>query len=453
VGTVAVTVTNPAPGGGTSNAVNFTITSGTNPAPTIFSLSPTSATPGDPAFTLTVFGSDFVGSSVVEWNGGGRPTTVISSIEVEAQIPASDVAAAGTAAITVFNPAPGGGTSNAANFIIADGIHPASVAVAPDPSGKFGKFAYVANAGSDDVSMYIVDSANGTLTSIGRIAAGVSPRSIAIDPSGKFVYVVNPGSNNVSMYGIDAATGALTSKATIAVGPQPGLVAVDPSGKFAYVADPSNVSMFTINPATGALASIGTIAAGVGLFSSSAAVDPSGKFVYVTRVTDFVGVAIGAVSMYTIDATTGALTSIGSIAAGIDPASVAVDPSSKFTYVTNLESGDISMYGINAATGALTLVRTISTAFAPTRLAIHPSGKFAYAMDSNSSNVFMYTIDATTGDLTSVGTIGAGASPSSIAIDPSGKFAYVTNYDSRSVSMYRIDGATGALTLIGTIGT
>ena len=68
-----------------------------------------------------------------------------------------------------------------------------------------------------------------------------------------------------------------------------------------------------------------------------------------------------SVSMYTINATTGALTSIGTIAAGKVPVSVAVDPSGKFAYVTNSSSNDVSMYTINATTGALTSIGTIAT--------------------------------------------------------------------------------------------
>jgi len=60
-------------------------------------------------------------------------------------------------------------------------------------------------------------NADGTLTSNGTVPAGLSPTSIAIDPSGKFAYVANAGSNNVSMYSIDAATGALTLIGTIGI--------------------------------------------------------------------------------------------------------------------------------------------------------------------------------------------------------------------------------------------
>jgi YVTN family beta-propeller protein len=84
--------------------------------------------------------------------------------------------------------------------------------VAVDPSGKF---AYVANFGSNDVSMFTIDATSGALTSTGTIAAGQSPTSIAVHPSGKFVYVTNSASNNISMFSIDATTGALTLIGTI----------------------------------------------------------------------------------------------------------------------------------------------------------------------------------------------------------------------------------------------
>jgi len=92
---------------------------------TITSLSPSSATAGDPAFTLTVNGTGFVsGLSVVRWNGSDRTTTYVSATQLTAAIPASDIAAAGTASVTVFNSGPGGGESNAQTFTINPYVPP-----------------------------------------------------------------------------------------------------------------------------------------------------------------------------------------------------------------------------------------------------------------------------------------------------------------------------------------
>jgi YVTN family beta-propeller protein len=477
-GAATVTVFNPAPGGGRSNSSTFTITTGAGSGPTISVLAPSCAPAGEQFINgvnnqLTVIGPyppppGFVAGSVVRWNGSDRPTTSNGSVNaLTAQISASDIAAAGTAVVTVFNPGPGGGLSNSLTFTITTGaVDPQSIAV--DPTGKF---AYVMNGGCSGgaggyVSMYTINPTTGALASIGPPVwtddYGYYPGSVTVAPSGKFVYVTNSGDvydpdyGSVAMYTIDATTGALTYTGSIN-GNCPGLclpssMVVDPSGKFAYVASggggfPYNVEMYTINGTTGALTSIGTVAAGTD--PVSVAVDPSGKFAYV--VNENFGSA-GNVSMYAVNATTGALTSMGTIAAGTGPVSVAVDPSVKFAYVTNSGSNDVSMYTIDATTGTLTSMGTIAAGTGPISVAVDPASKFAYVANSGSNGVSMYTINATTGSLTLIGTIAARLSPSSIAIHPSGKFAYVTNSGSNDVSMYSI-GATGTLTLIGTIGT
>jgi len=111
---VPVQVFNPAPGGGSSNTVTFAVN---NPLPSISSVSPLYAIAGGVAFTLTINGSGFVSgtaASQVAWNGNSRTTAYFSSTQLQAAILASDIAAVGTAQVTVFNPAPGGGLSNVA---------------------------------------------------------------------------------------------------------------------------------------------------------------------------------------------------------------------------------------------------------------------------------------------------------------------------------------------------
>jgi len=92
------------------------------PAPTITGLNPSSATVGGSAFTLTVNGTNFVSGSIVRWNGSDRATTYVNNTQLTANIPAADIATAGSAGVTVFNPTPGGGTSNAEAFR-AENLH------------------------------------------------------------------------------------------------------------------------------------------------------------------------------------------------------------------------------------------------------------------------------------------------------------------------------------------
>lgn len=85
-------------------------------APQLSAVTPASAEAGGAAFTLTVDGANFVNGSVVQWNGMARPTVYVSPTRLTAAIPATDIAAQGSALLTVANPAPDGGTSNALTF-------------------------------------------------------------------------------------------------------------------------------------------------------------------------------------------------------------------------------------------------------------------------------------------------------------------------------------------------
>jgi hypothetical protein len=126
-GTFGVTVTNPTPGGGTSNSVNFVVTTAVtnNPVPTLTTLAPATVTAGAGATTLTVNGTNFINGSVINFNGAAKATTFVSATQVTAALLASDVATAGTFGVTVTNPTPGGGTSNSVNFVVTAVVTPA----------------------------------------------------------------------------------------------------------------------------------------------------------------------------------------------------------------------------------------------------------------------------------------------------------------------------------------
>jgi hypothetical protein len=65
-----------------------------------------------------VNGDHFAKSSTVMWNGSARTTTYIDPSRITAQILDSDIGSAGKATVTVSNPAPCGGISNAESFTI-----------------------------------------------------------------------------------------------------------------------------------------------------------------------------------------------------------------------------------------------------------------------------------------------------------------------------------------------
>jgi redox-regulated HSP33 family molecular chaperone len=190
-GTFAVSVFNPAPGGGSSSSVDFTVN---NPLPTVSSISPTGRTAGDAAFTLTVNGRGFVNGAVVRFNGSDRTTTFVDSTQLTAEISAADVAAAGNYAVTVFNPTPGGGSSNATELTVnnpvpmVSSISPASKTVG---EGAFTLTVNGSNFNSNSIVQFNGSDRATTFVDAAQLTADITAADVA--EAGTFsITVLNP---------------------------------------------------------------------------------------------------------------------------------------------------------------------------------------------------------------------------------------------------------------------
>jgi hypothetical protein len=116
-GTLQIIVSNPPPGGGSSNPVTLSVT---NPVPSITSVTPTSipaATTATPT-TLTVAGKSFVPNSTITINGVARLTSFAGSASLSANLTSADISVGGINLVEVVNPAPGGGTSNMLSYSV-----------------------------------------------------------------------------------------------------------------------------------------------------------------------------------------------------------------------------------------------------------------------------------------------------------------------------------------------
>jgi len=115
-GTDFVQTVNPHSGAGyngLSNPVAFVVNPPPNPVPTITSIAPGTAAAGSASLTLTITGTNFIqgsnaqSSSQVNWNTTSQTSlavTNITSTQIQAAVPATLLAAAGTATVTVYNP-------------------------------------------------------------------------------------------------------------------------------------------------------------------------------------------------------------------------------------------------------------------------------------------------------------------------------------------------------------
>jgi 6-phosphogluconolactonase len=220
-----------------------------------------------------------------------------------------------------------------------------------DPSDQF---LFVINKTDNTVAVFETGS-GGSLTAIGGspFAVGSEPTSLSTDPGGNFLYVTDYAQNAVAAFSIEPGGGTLAGigGSPFTAGSGALSVAVDPTGTFAYVANETgkSVSMYSLDSDTGALAALSGSPMATGANAESAAVDPAGKFLLVST-------AANELTSYAITPASGALTAIATVGTGTFPLSVVIDPSGAFAYVANENSADVSVYALDAATGALTQV-------------------------------------------------------------------------------------------------
>jgi hypothetical protein len=89
-----------------------------NPVPVLSTISPESIERGNDGITISLFGENFVSASVVSWNGVELSTNIVSSSELEANVPSEYFSQLGTVDVNVINPLPGGGTSENKHFTV-----------------------------------------------------------------------------------------------------------------------------------------------------------------------------------------------------------------------------------------------------------------------------------------------------------------------------------------------
>ena len=107
----------------TFNARVRVVAAAINAVPTIDTpaasgLSPSTVTVGSAGFSLQVNGTGFLSGATVFFNGNARATTFVSSTELMATILTTDVATTGSYPVTVSNPEPTAGSSNAVTFTV-----------------------------------------------------------------------------------------------------------------------------------------------------------------------------------------------------------------------------------------------------------------------------------------------------------------------------------------------
>lgn len=335
------------------------------------------------------------------------------------------------------------------------------VGIAEDPAGKY---IYVTNNSDGNISAFSV-GANGSLSPLSTPTFGTgsgatsSPGIPAIDPTGSFLYVPNSGDGTISIFSIAPTTGLLTavgSPVSTGAGSQPTMIAITPSNKFLYATDAAHNTIvgFTIG-AGGALSGATTGSPyTTGNLPQGLAIDINGVSLVVANQSD------DTLTYYSIDSATGKLTAgqtvqtrsvpffvnflAGTAAPTAGPATVEAANAGSATPGT----GSVSSYTVNASTGAITTAASspTTTLDGNDQVATSASGKFFYTASSTGKKLDGFTLDASSAALggfstnaTSLGT----AVPAGLVAEPEDKYVYVADSFGTNVTTFNTSASTG----------
>jgi hypothetical protein len=170
--------------------------------PALNTLSPSTATAGGPAFTLTVNGTNLVSGAEVRWNGAARSTTFVSATQVRAAITAADIAAPGTAQVTVVNP--GTSPSNALPFTVAapgptltltvtkNGNAPSKGTVTSNPAGiNCGGTCSAAFSSGRSVTLMVKTTGTGVFAGWSGACTGTGTCTVTMDANKAVTATIN----------------------------------------------------------------------------------------------------------------------------------------------------------------------------------------------------------------------------------------------------------------------
>lgn len=201
-GTLAITVSNAAPGGGASTAVNLTVAAG---LPTITSTSPNSILAGSADTTITITGTNFISTSVAMVGATALATTYVSGTQLTAVVPSASMASLSWLPLTVHTPLASSPSATIAIPVVVN--MPLNVNhIVFDPYNR--KLWATIGATTSTLagnSLVSIDPETGTIGT--PVPLTDTPYAIALSDSGQTLYALT--SNLVFRY--DMTTNTLTS--------------------------------------------------------------------------------------------------------------------------------------------------------------------------------------------------------------------------------------------------
>lgn len=306
----------------------------------------------------------------------------------------------------------------------------------------------------------------GALAGLGGASPSGGAGGGTSEPVGTPYVYVGSYANAIHVFELDRDTGALTARgAPVSAPPSPSFLAVAPDARHLFAVNEADnvdgtgsgaVSAFSVDAGTGALTFLNRVSS-QGAGPAHVSTDRSGRFVFVANYNG------GSVAVFPVsdDGRLGAAVDTEAHGGGAQSHAVVVDPSNRYLFVPNKGLSNVAQYRFDATTGALTpgspAALALPSGAGSRHLAFHPSLPYAYLINELDDTLSALAFDAAAGTLSVLQTLstlpdgvdGGDNSGAEVQVAPSGSFVYGSNRGHDSIVIYSVDAATGRLTLVG----
>jgi len=331
---------------------------------------------------------------------------------------------------------------------------------------------YVYLAGSGTIQAFAVDSESGALRNAGKPTSseGTTPVALAVTPDYANLYVANSDNNSVVHFTV-AADSTLTKQDSVTLADSPVAMAVNAAGTYLYVVSGSATATLSefplssgkIGPATSQQSLVIPGFGGDTVVPTGVVALPNNNAVFVTMYDKSAYNPGGTVTssahpgwVFSYGVGSGGALTPGNgspFQAGVKPSGLAVDPTSRFVYVSDYASNHLIGYGItDNSTLNFLISGPYKTGAEPTAVAVDPRGKYIYVSNALDSSVSAYAIALATGVPSAVVNVtgsqvnSSDTEPVALAVDPAlGRYVYTANFLGNSISGFRLNPNTGSL--------
>lgn len=311
-------------------------------------------------------------------------------------------------------------------------------------------WVYVANADSQEISVFQLDRAASALRPVARVPVGGTAMPMVVSKDKKFLYVaLRSQPFRVVTFAIDGANGGLKKLGEASLADSMANIDLDASGRWLFAASYGG-NKITVN-SVGADGLVGPVQQIVPTSPNAHAIhqDPAGRYVFAT--------SLGGdnLSSWRFDPKTGQLSANDPALVNVSPAKTGPrhflwNKAQTHVYLLNELDGGVDVFAYDAGKGAMRHLQRSTVMPAgftgkpwAADLQLSADGRYLYGSERTSSTLTTFKIDPATGLLQTAGTTPTEKTPRGFAVDSSGKFLISTGQDSHAVSLHPIDAATG----------